>query len=82
MKIKQLNPPCINCITLPMCRTILTNKHEIFTIRALTLLKKCTLLSDYVHSQEHLLLDRLNRAVIVITSDEIQIEDPYERKMY
>lgn len=83
MKIFQPSPPCINCITLPICKTIITDKDEMFTIRTLNLLSKCSLLHDYVHSQDHLVLDRLNRAIVAITDSKIRMELPsYERKMY
>jgi hypothetical protein len=82
MRIKQPVPPCIDCVTLPICRTILTNKHELFNMRLLNLLNKCSLLSDYVHATEDLMTCRINRAVIVITSNRIQVEELYERKMY
>lgn len=83
MKIKTENPPCINCITLPICRALLIDKKETFTLRTLRLFKKCTMLSDYVHGKDdHLMLNRLNLAVIVITSEDIRIMSPYERKVY
>jgi hypothetical protein len=82
MRLNLEPPPCVNCITLPMCRAILQDKKEVFTTRTLKLLKKCTLLSDYVHCPLSIPATKLLKAVNLILSGEIKIEDQYERKMY
>ena len=73
MKIKLPDPPCIGCICHPMCKTILKETDDYASVLKLgPLLKKCSLLSDYVYSKEMFVFLRMHRAEEIIKQKEIR----------
>jgi hypothetical protein len=65
-KNTSTTPPCVNCITLPICRSILGNKGNSkefnlnnFNLKYVTILTKCSVVLNYIYNEKTFIPDRM-----------------------
>jgi hypothetical protein len=66
MKINLPDPPCKDCICRPMCKPVIEDNPGLVIT---PLLKKCSLLSDYVYGSEMFMYLKLSNANKVIRGE-------------
>jgi hypothetical protein len=84
-KLKYKPIPCVNCISLPICKNIMLscppapNSYSLNkTTNVMTILNKCDVMVDYIFSQKTYFLnrERLDSAISYILDIDI-VEDYY-----
>jgi hypothetical protein len=68
--------PCIDCISLPICKSIINDKENFtFTRKSLNLMDKCSSLKEYVYGKRMIrdggmIIDRLYATINYINGDD------------